>query len=114
MKKILLIGLLLSSASAADAADPTFKLPPLEFPADATSYPDGPNLKTMNQNCLACHSADMVVDQPLLPRATWAAEVAKMRNTYKAPISDADRKKIFETNIKKVFPRFDKSYAANN
>jgi hypothetical protein len=25
-----------------------------------------------------------------LPRATWAAEVAKMRNTYKAPLKDAD------------------------
>ena len=36
------------------------------------------------------------------------------RYVDKAPISDADRKKIFETNIKKVFPRFDKSYAANN
>jgi 4-oxalmesaconate hydratase len=32
----------------------------------------------------------------------------------KAPITDADRKKIFESNIKKVFPRFDKSYAKNN
>ena len=32
----------------------------------------------------------MVLDQPLLPRATWAAEVTKMRNAYKAPISDAD------------------------
>jgi hypothetical protein len=25
-----------------------------------------------------------------LPRATWTAEVTKMRGTYKAPISDAD------------------------
>jgi len=90
MKKILLIGFVLSFASAADAAGPTFKLLHLELPPDATSFPDGPNVKTMNQNCLACHSADMVVDQPLLPRATWGAEVAKMRNTYKAPISDAD------------------------
>jgi hypothetical protein len=32
----------------------------------------------------------MVLDQPLLPRATWAAEVTKMRNTYKAPLNDAD------------------------
>jgi 4-oxalmesaconate hydratase len=36
------------------------------------------------------------------------------RYVDKAPISDADRKKIFEGNTKKVFPRFDKSYAANN
>ena len=25
-----------------------------------------------------------------LPRATWATEVTKMRNVYKAPISDGD------------------------
>jgi hypothetical protein len=32
----------------------------------------------------------MVVKQPLFPRSTWAAEVTKMRNVYKAPVSDAD------------------------
>jgi sulfite dehydrogenase (cytochrome) subunit B len=90
MKKTFLIGLLLSLASAAHAAGPGFKSLHLDFPPDAASFPDGPNVKTVNQSCLACHSADMVLDQPLLPRATWAAEVAKMRNTYKAPLNDAD------------------------
>jgi mono/diheme cytochrome c family protein len=69
----------------------TFKSSPaIDLPADAAAFPDGPNVKTVSQNCLACHSADMVLDQPLLPRATWTAEVTKMRNVYKAPISDAD------------------------
>jgi mono/diheme cytochrome c family protein len=69
----------------------TFKSQPaIDLPADAATFPDGPNVKTVSQNCLACHSADMVLDQPLLPRATWTAEVTKMRNVYKAPISDAD------------------------
>lgn len=90
MKKILLLGLLLSFASGAEAAGPTFKSLHLEFPPDAASFPDGPNVKVMNQNCLACHSADMVLYQPLLSRTAWAAEVAKMRSTYKAPLSDAD------------------------
>jgi 4-oxalmesaconate hydratase len=31
-----------------------------------------------------------------------------------AQISAADKQKIFEGNVKKVFPRFEKSYAANN
>ena len=62
----------------------------IELPPDAAAFPDGPNVKAVNQNCLACHSAEMVLDQPLLPRATWTAEVAKMRNVYKAPVSDAD------------------------
>ena len=81
--------LLLLGATLAFAA-PTFKAENVELPPDAASFPEGPNVKTVNQNCLACHSADMVLDQALLPRATWAAEVTKMRNVYKAPITDAD------------------------
>lgn len=72
------------------AAPAAFKPMTMELPPDAAAFPDGPNVKTVTRNCLACHSADMVLDQPLLPRATWAAEVTKMRNVYKAPISDAD------------------------
>lgn len=44
----------------------------------------------INNNCLACHSAGMVLNQPALPKATWEAEVHKMINVYKAPIDDAD------------------------
>ena len=76
--------------AAVAAPAPVFKSQAIELPADAAAFPDGPNVKVVTQNCLACHSADMVLDQPLLPRATWAAEVTKMRNVYKAPISDAD------------------------
>jgi hypothetical protein len=32
----------------------------------------------------------MVLTQPALPRATWQAEVDKMRGTYKAPVAAAD------------------------
>jgi hypothetical protein len=51
---------------------------------------DGPSADAVNNNCLACHSAGMVLTQPPLSRATWEAEVAKMRNVYKAPISNED------------------------
>lgn len=90
MKKIFLIGIVALIVPALGAAAPVFKSVQLEFPPDAASFPDGPNVKVVNQNCLACHSADMVLDQPLLPRAAWAAEVAKMRATYKAPLKDED------------------------
>lgn len=83
-------GCLATAAAAIAAPAPAFKAQTVELPADAATFPDGPNVKTVTQNCLACHSADMVLDQPLLPRATWAAEVTKMRNVYKAPVSDAD------------------------
>jgi hypothetical protein len=32
----------------------------------------------------------MVLNQPTLPKAAWEAEVAKMRNVYKAPVSESD------------------------
>ena len=90
MKKFLLAELILSLMVMAAQAAPSFKSRHADLPPDAAAFPDGPNVKVASQNCLACHSADMVLDQPLLPRATWAAEVTKMRNVYKAPISDAD------------------------
>jgi mono/diheme cytochrome c family protein len=80
----------LVAAAAMAAPAPVFKSQAVELPADAAAFPDGPNVKVVTQNCLACHSADMVLDQPLLPRASWVAEVTKMRNVYKAPVSDAD------------------------
>jgi sulfite dehydrogenase (cytochrome) subunit B len=90
MKAAVIIACAMLLATAAWAATPAFKTMTMELPPDAAAFPDGPNVKTVTQNCLACHSADMVLDQPLLPRATWAAEVTKMRNVYKAPIGDAD------------------------
>ena len=62
------------------------------MPADAAVFPDGPNVKIVSQNCLACHSADMqVLDQPLLPRATWTTgshqDAQRLVGTI---ISDAD------------------------
>jgi hypothetical protein len=32
----------------------------------------------------------MVMNQPALPKAAWQAEVAKMRNLFKAPIAESD------------------------
>lgn len=62
----------------------------LNLPANDQMFPPGPGADTANSNCLACHSADMVLNQPALPRAAWEAEVAKMRNAYKAPLDPKD------------------------
>ena len=51
---------------------------------------EGPGAEVVNNNCLACHSAGMVLTQPRLSRVAWQAEVEKMRNTYKAPVDAAD------------------------
>lgn len=51
---------------------------------------DGPGADAVNGNCLACHSAGMILNQPPLTRDTWQRLVNKMRQAYKAPIGDAD------------------------
>ena len=50
----------------------------------------GQGADAINNNCLACHSADMVLNQPALTKAAWQAEVNKMIQIYKAPVAAAD------------------------
>ena len=66
----------------------------IELPFSTALYPDlgpgAPSADWVNNNCLSCHSAEMVMTQPRLTRQEWAGEVAKMRNVFKAPIDPAD------------------------
>ncbi|MHC2518959.1 cytochrome c [Bradyrhizobium diazoefficiens] len=62
----------------------------VELPTGDSLFPGGTSADAINNNCLACHSADMVLNQPSLPRSTWEGEVHKMINIYKAPIDQAD------------------------
>ncbi|AWM06132.1 sulfite:cytochrome C oxidoreductase subunit b precursor [Bradyrhizobium symbiodeficiens] len=62
----------------------------VDLPAGDALFPGGSTAEAINNNCLACHSADMVLHQPALPRATWETEVHKMIKVYKAPIDEAD------------------------
>ncbi len=50
----------------------------------------GPGADAINNNCLACYSAGMVLNQPDLSKQAWAAEVNKMINAYKAPVAPED------------------------
>lgn len=61
----------------------------VDLPAGDSLFP-GPGADAINNNCLACHSADMVLNQPALPKATWDAEVHKMITAYKAPVDEKD------------------------
>ena len=61
----------------------------VDLPAGDSLFP-GAGADAINNNCLACHSADMVLNQPALPKATWEAEVHKMINAYKAPVDEKD------------------------
>ena len=62
----------------------------VDLPAGDRMFPNGSGADVANDNCLACHSVGMVLNQPALPKVVWQAEVDKMRNIYKAPIDDRD------------------------
>jgi len=62
----------------------------VDLPDSDKMFPNGPGSDAINNNCLACHTADMVLNQPALPKEAWAAEVNKMMNNYKAPVAPED------------------------
>jgi hypothetical protein len=61
-----------------------------DLPFGDRMFPGGPGSDAVNGNCLACHSAGMVLTQPALSPAQWRAEVEKMRTAYKVPIDAKD------------------------
>jgi len=68
----------------------------IDLPDSDRMFPDGPGSDAINNNCLACHSAGMVLNQPALSKQAWAAEVNKMINNYKAPVAPEDVGQIVE------------------
>jgi cytochrome c5 len=80
-----------SMLAIAHAATPSELKPvKIDLPDSDKMFPDGPGADAINNNCLACHSADMVLNQPALSKQAWATEVNKMINNYKAPIAPED------------------------
>jgi hypothetical protein len=68
----------------------------IDLPDSDRMFPDGPGSDAINNNCLACHSAGMVLSQPALSKQAWAAEVNKMIDNYKAPVAPEDVGPIVE------------------
>ena len=68
----------------------TLKSASIDLPQGNFQSPPGPGSDAITNNCLACHSAGMVLNQPPLPKATWEAEVRKMINVYKASVAPED------------------------
>ncbi len=67
-----------------------------DLPVGDRTFPGGTRADAINNNCLGCHSAGMVLTQPSLSRDDWQDEVNKMRNSYKAPVAQADVPAIVE------------------
>jgi cytochrome c5 len=88
---LLVAGVAFASPAAPAANAPlTLKSVDVTLPDSDRALPDGPGVDAVQNNCVSCHSAGMILTQPALPKAVWEAEVAKMRNVYKAPVDDKD------------------------
>jgi hypothetical protein len=108
MSRNLLPLVILLSAASMPLAAPTAT--PFELKSVKVDLPDsdkmfeGPGSDAINNNCLACHSVGMVLNQPALSKQAWTAEVNKMINNYKAPVAPEDVGAIVEylANVKGV------------
>src|SRR3984893_17784120 len=102
---IVILGTLLGALSMFSVARAA---PPVELKPVKVDLPEsdrmfqGSGADAINNNCLPCHSAGMVLNQPALSRQAWTAEVNKMINNYKAPVAPEDVGAIVEylANVK--------------
>jgi hypothetical protein len=87
-----------ASAPVSTGAPQTFVLKSVsvDLPTSTIAFPGGTKAEAINANCLACHSAGMVLTQHSLSQATWAGVVDKMIHAYKAPIAEKDVASILE------------------
>jgi mono/diheme cytochrome c family protein len=81
---------LLTPTSARVQPAPAITSTAVELPAGDALFPGGSRADAINNNCLACHSADMVLNQPALSKSAWESEVGKMIKVYRAPIDESD------------------------
>jgi hypothetical protein len=87
---VILAGITLAPAGGYPEAPLQFKSVSVNLPFGDKTFPPGPGSDAINGNCLACHSADMVLNQPKLSKSAWTAIVDKMIKIYKAPVASAD------------------------
>jgi hypothetical protein len=87
---LVLAASLMSVAVQAENVPITLKSVDVTLPDSDRTLPDGPGLEAVQNNCVSCHSAGMILNQPAMAKVAWAAEVAKMRNMYKAPVDEKD------------------------
>ena len=79
-----------AAPSSVSAAGFTLTSTAVDLPSSERMFPPGPGMDVAQQNCTACHSVGMVMNQPSLTAAAWDGEVHKMLAVYKAPVDPAD------------------------
>ena len=92
---VAVLGLVLLPHPGQAASITTLKSPKVDVPTSDAMFP-GPGSDAINNNCLACHSADHILNQPSLSREAWQEVVNKMITAYKAPVSPDDAKAIVD------------------
>ena len=93
------------AAPSVSAGEITLHSVSVDLPNSERTFPGGGDAEAINANCLTCHSAGMVLNQPTLTRASWQAEIEKMRGQYKAPVNQADVPAIVDYLAKYKGPR---------
>jgi cytochrome c553 len=76
----------------------------VSFPDSDSTFPGGAGADAINNDCLICHSAGMVLDQATLSRTGWQGIVNQMHNDFKAPFAAQDGPAIVDylVNLKNV------------
>ena len=92
----LVVGVAFAPVCARAESQLSLKSVSVDLPPGDDMFPDGPGADAINNNCLACHSADHVLNQPSLSREAWQEIVNKMITAYKAPVGPDDAKAIVD------------------
>jgi cytochrome c553 len=92
-----------SAASVVAEGGVTLHSVSVSSPRSDSTFP-GAGAEAINNDCLICHSAGMVLDQAALSRAEWQNIVDQMRNDFKAPFVAGDTAAIVDylVNLKNV------------
>lgn len=72
------------AAKGSRSAPPTWVKVSVDLPASEVEFPAGQDADLANVHCLICHSAGMVLRQPVLTKDQWRAEIVKMRTAFGA------------------------------
>jgi len=78
------------TADSVSAAGVTLTSQKLTLPEEQLSFPQGTEGELLTINCTACHSPEMILNQPRLAADKWQATIDKMRKVYHASIAQGD------------------------
>lgn len=88
MKRIALLALSLGGCGPSSEAV-KFTNMSVTLPTETVAFPVRAGSDAMIANCGACHSPEMILNQPRLTTDQWKATIEKMKKVYKAPIDPA-------------------------